>query len=275
MLVAVVLAVLGCNRRVEVPPAATAPHVSFRDGPDAPPPGCGRITGRVVWAGKPMTPELIHGLADTPDGAAWSHVPNPYLPKLDDTSGLADVLVQLAEPPAAIAQHWKHPTLHRVTLDDTRFLADGRPLTRRLIQVNSEIELTGTPAFAQIRGRGASFFTRTFPTASTVHTVALRHPGVVELSRPNGQFWCLADLIVCEHPYVALTDAQGNFDLGSVPPGKYSLNVSLRNWEIAERERDPETGRIIRLIPAATITRTVEVAVTANDAARVQIDLRR
>lgn len=37
--------------------------------------------------------------------------------------------------------------------------------------------------------------------------------------------WMRAVLVVTEHPYTALTDAQGSFKIADVPPGKYTLKV--------------------------------------------------
>ena len=41
----------------------------------------------------------------------------------------------------------------------------------------------------------------------------------------TGHAWMIAYVITAEHPYYAVTDADGNFNLDNVPPGTYTLRM--------------------------------------------------
>src|SRR5437763_1547663 len=74
----------------------------------------------------------------------------------------------------------------------------------------------------------------------------LAQPGVVELSSGAGRYWHRAYLWVGAHPYFALTDADGRFQLPGGPAGEYRLVAWLPNPDIAAVDRDPNTGMILR-----------------------------
>ena len=50
-------------------------------------------------------------------------------------------------------------------------------------------------------------------------------------------------MFVCDHPYYAVTDADGRFRFPSVPAGQYELVAWHPNWVVAHTERNPENGR--------------------------------
>jgi hypothetical protein len=54
-------------------------------------------------------------------------------------------------------------------------------------------------------------------------------------------------LFVSDHPYCTLTDLAGRFELIDVPVGDYELVVWLPAWEVARRERDPESTAVTRI----------------------------
>lgn len=58
--------------------------------------------------------------------------------------------------------------------------------------------------------------------------------GQVELRCDAGHTWMTAWIWVVEHPYHAITDADGNFNLSNVPDGVYQLKVWHEGWEIKE-----------------------------------------
>ena len=51
----------------------------------------------------------------------------------------------------------------------------------------------------------------------------MKKPGVVSVKCDAGHTWMAATIYVVEHPYYAVTDAAGKFDLKDVPPGTYTL----------------------------------------------------
>lgn len=65
--------------------------------------------------------------------------------------------------------------------------------------------------------------------------------------------WMQAWIVVMEHPYYAVTDAQGEFVLSDVPPGTYELQV----WH----ERLGMVARSVSIPPGATQSVRVELPV--------------
>jgi plastocyanin len=51
----------------------------------------------------------------------------------------------------------------------------------------------------------------------------MKKPGIVNVKCDAGHTWMAATIYVVEHPYYAVTDAAGKFDLKDVPPGTYTL----------------------------------------------------
>jgi hypothetical protein len=103
------------------------------------------------------------------------------------------------------------------------------------------------PALHSIRGRGASFFTQMLPVSDRPVSRVLSEPGIVELSSGSGYYWLRAYLLVSEHPYVAITGADGSFRFDQVPDGDYEVHCWKANWHIDRLERDPESLGPVRL----------------------------
>ena len=51
----------------------------------------------------------------------------------------------------------------------------------------------------------------------------LGEPGIVKTVCDAGHYWMTAYFIVMPHPYFAIVDDAGNFNIQDVPPGKYTL----------------------------------------------------
>lgn len=65
--------------------------------------------------------------------------------------------------------------------------------------------------------------------------------------------WMLGWLVVTEHPYYAITDANGNFQIADIPPGEYVLSV----WH----ETLNSTARKIRIHPTQVEKVDIELQV--------------
>jgi len=71
---------------------------------------------------------------------------------------------------------------------------------------------------------GASVeFNRTQPKGRTI-PIVFPTPGIVRVSC-DLHSWMRAWVVVAEHPFYAVTDAEGRFTLRGVPPGRYRLRV--------------------------------------------------
>jgi plastocyanin len=96
----------------------------------------------------------------------------------------------------------------------------------------------------------------------------LNTPGVVALTCEAGHPWMTAYILVAAHPYVATTNASGEFVIDQVPPGRYPI----RMWH--------EGIRLTRIIPSlqqyeyeAPYEATEDVVVPENGEAVVNFAL--
>jgi plastocyanin len=77
--------------------------------------------------------------------------------------------------------------------------------------------------------------------------------------------WMRAWIYVSDHPYVAVTDAQGRFELADVPAGVYTLRVWHEGWE--EKGTDP-SGQL-RFQP---VEQTMRVQIRREEVTDVLLD---
>jgi hypothetical protein len=56
--------------------------------------------------------------------------------------------------------------------------------------------------------------------------------GVVSLRCNAGHVWMNGEMIVAKHPYYAVTDENGNFELTGVPPGNYEIVAWHEGWRV-------------------------------------------
>jgi hypothetical protein len=230
------------------------------------------VSGRVVWSGDIPDVPPIRGLITTKDGIRWAEMPNHFAPKIDLKSrGIADAVVYLK---AGEDVDWKTWPMEVEQSNFTIRVRQGSHVGRiGFFRVGSEIEMVSRDAeYHSLRARGVEYFTLPFPEPNQPIKRILDTPGHVEFTSAAGYFWSAADVFVCEHPYYTTTDAEGRFDLKNVPPGEYELVAWLRNWQVLDRERDPETGRIMRVKFAEPFQQTRKVTVEGGKLTEVRIE---
>jgi plastocyanin len=95
-------------------------------------------------------------------------------------------------------------------------------------------------------------FNRAQPGFRKRMTERFLHPEIVKVTC-DAHPWMTGWIVVTDHPYVAVTDAQGAFRLPDVPPGTYTLRI----WH----ERLPEQTRDVTITAGGETRVTVEMAV--------------
>lgn len=83
---------------------------------------------------------------------------------------------------------------------------------------------------------GAATYNLPFPFPDKVISRNMPTVGLVNLKCNGGHTWMNAELLVVPHPYYAVTDETGKFELSDVPPGKYQLVAWHEGWGIARQE---------------------------------------
>jgi hypothetical protein len=118
---------------------------------------------------------------------------------------------------------------------------------------------------------GAATYNLPFPFPNQTVSREMSSPGVVNLKCNGGHTWMNAEMFVVPHPYYAVTDEDGKFELDDVPPGEYTLVAWHEGWTVAHREAsfDVLTERRVER-PVFTPPRTWEkkVTVVTNGSAR-------
>lgn len=92
------------------------------------------------------------------------------------------------------------------------------------------------PVLHTVHMTGAATFNVPFPFPDRVITRDMNTPGVVNLRCNGGHVWMNAEMMVVPHPYYAVTDQAGRFELDDVPPGDYEIVAWHEGWRVLGRE---------------------------------------
>lgn len=222
------------------------------------PTATGTVRGQVTWRGPVPAQERAAAAVPRGDKHVSKDVGNPFRPAVDPaTGGLAGVLVSLDGIDPARSRPWDHPPV-TVTMTDFEF----RPSSTVVRAGDAVTFVSEDSELHVVRGRSAAFFSLTLPAPNQPRARRLDTPGVVELTSGAGYYWAAVELCVGTHPYHAVTDAQGRYELPQVPDGSYTLTMRFRDPTVTAVERDPETGLPFRHVFAPPVVRSFPVAVT-------------
>jgi len=83
---------------------------------------------------------------------------------------------------------------------------------------------------------GAATYNLPFPFPDKMISRDMPTLGLVNLKCNGGHTWMNAEMLVVPHPYYAVTDAAGKFELTDVPPGKYEIVAWHEGWGVARQE---------------------------------------
>jgi hypothetical protein len=112
---------------------------------------------------------------------------------------------------------------------------------------------------------GAASFNVPFPFPDRVITRNMNTPGLVNLRCNGGHVWMNAEMMVVSHPYYAVTDVNGRFELTDVPPGDYEVVAWHEGWHVLGRENALDVFSQKTILRAVfSEPRTWEQSVTVN-----------
>ncbi len=200
----------------------------------------GKITGMVKYDGKAPTPIPITAIAANPD-CAKMHKDKPMLGEewvVDKEGGLQWVFVKITNPPDKKYE----PPKESFELDQEgcqyKPHVFGVVLNQELIIKNSD------PTAHNVHGfpKKNKAFNKSQPKKNMQEKVKLDKVEVFPIKCDvHGwmQTWCH----VVEHPFFAMTDATGKFEIKDVPPGEYELEFWHESGASAKAKVKVEAGK--------------------------------
>jgi hypothetical protein len=92
------------------------------------------------------------------------------------------------------------------------------------------------PILHTVHMEGAATYNLPFPFANQTVSRPMNTDGLVTLKCNAGHVWMNAEIFVVPHPYYAVTDESGKFELTGVPPGDYEIVAWHEGWGVARKE---------------------------------------
>jgi hypothetical protein len=83
---------------------------------------------------------------------------------------------------------------------------------------------------------GAATYNLPFPYPNQVISRPMPSAGLVIVKCNGGHMWMNAEIFVIDHPYYAITDEGGRFELSDVPPGEYEIVAWHEGWKVVREE---------------------------------------
>jgi plastocyanin len=196
----------------------------------------GTIKGTVVLKG--TTPELKK-VAVTIDQYVCGKEKNPEDLVLSPQGGIRSAVVWLDKPPAAANTDALPST---IAMDQKDCMFAPRvvmvPAGGKIDFLNSDRLLHNLHATPTANPP----FNRTQPKGRTI-TISFSHPEVIRVTC-DLHSWMRGWVVVAEHPFYAMTDGAGDFELRGLPPGRYTLKawqerLGTISKEIVVGDQDP------------------------------------
>lgn len=219
----------------------------------------GSIAGSVRWVGPPPESEVIPVRAHR-DICGGEHDPRAII--VSPNGGVPDSVVFLVgvRRGAPIELPAEAPT---ITLRGCRF----EPRVSALVIGASIVFRSADPVIHNVHAflDGKSMWDFALPTLGSTETRTVEAPGVIRLLSDVHSFmqgWVHA----FNHPYFAITDADGRFRISKVPPGQYVMHVWHEGWRIVDRE----AARPVYSRPIV-LTRTLSVSQRQETTANFQL----
>ncbi len=232
----------------------------------------GTIKGTVKWSG-PVLKDLSLPITKNPDVCDPDKLKIRNLQRLeiDPNGGVANTVVFLKNisKGKAMSLSPAHPIL-----DQKNCRYEPHIL---LVPKGGNMEMKSSdPILHNIHMSGAALYNLPFPIADKVLSRVMRSEGVVDLKCDAGHVWMNAEILVVAHPYYAVTDAHGNFELTDVPAGDYTITAWHEGWKIDRTETviDVDSRQEVhRPIFSEPKTWDQKATVSANGVVKVNFEL--
>ncbi len=146
-----------------------------------------------------------------------------------------------------------------------------------LVPADGDLRMKSSDATLHtIHMEGAATYNLPFPFPNQVISRDMHTPGLVTLKCNGGHVWMNAEMMVVSHPYYAVTDQSGKFELTGVPPGDYEIVAWHEGWGVTRNEASFDVlteHKVERPIFTEPRTWQKKVVVAANGAAMANFTL--
>ncbi|NNJ25684.1 carboxypeptidase regulatory-like domain-containing protein [Alienimonas chondri] len=182
------------------------------------------LTGRLLYGGPAPTPELVEVNKD--QAVCGPHKLTDDTLLVAEDGGLANVVIWLDVRSSGRAPAEVPPSTEAVTLDNDECRFEPHIV---LLRTGQELKVTNSDPIAH---QATAFLNRNIPFNESVPAGGA--PVVKTLEKPELlpspvtcpiHPWMKAHLFVQDHPYMAVTGADGRFSISGLPPGEWSFRV--------------------------------------------------
>lgn len=146
-----------------------------------------------------------------------------------------------------------------------------------LVPLNGTLQVKSSdPLLHTVHMSGASDYNLPFTFQGQVMNRVMNRDGMVSLRCNAGHVWMNSEMIVAPHPYYAVTDENGAFELTNVPPGDYEIVAWHEGWRVVGEAPlyDVMTQlRVKRPVFADPVSWSKHVSVPARDSVEVNFSL--
>lgn len=106
-----------------------------------------------------------------------------------------------------------------------------------LVPNNGTLQMKSSDAVLHtVHMDGAATYNLPFPFPNRVNSRTMPNAGLVNVRCNGGHVWMNAEILVVPHPYYAVTDESGKFELNDVPLGEYQLVAWHEGWGLLRQE---------------------------------------
>lgn len=222
----------------------------------------GSIEGRVTFEGEVSKPPMLPVSKDT---QVCGKVVTPEQLIIGSESGVANAVIFLED-----IRRGREPAESEILLDQKACVykphVQATTIGSTLVLKNSDPVLHSVHGtYGGIHG-GATAINVATPKNATIRK-KLSKPGLIGFMCHVGHDWMGAYLFIFAHPYFAVTESDGRFQLKDVPAGTYTLKVWHEGWKIAHR-----SAEMIHFEDPKALTQKIEV--TADQVTKVDFVFR-
>ncbi len=222
------------------------------------------ISGRVVWEGDAanVAPMAINKNVESCDIDGGGVRKSPRL-LVSESGGVANAVVYLDSVTEGKAMAKEDLVIDQVGCHYVPHITIAPRKSKVTLKSSDDI-------LHNIHMFGAASYNIPFPDMNSV-LKSFRKSGVVRLQCDAGHGWMSAYIHVMNHPYYAVTDADGKFQLTDIPPGEYVLKMWHEAWVVSNEV--VKDGEVVSYEFGDPIIKDQKVTVDAGTEANVTFSL--